>query len=383
MQQKQLAAYLRLIQDLLSCPQGEEWIHLKRYESLVDAQFVQIMEHVAAQLERKGHVEAATFLNNWAAKLHHIFFKEVQPASPEEDSSEAYLDFIEKLSYCPKELEDELIADHRQLIGPGLVHKMREIARAHAANGDVAAARSLEKRASQLNQMWIREHNFKPSFQKQPEEYKVSAQVPAQVPVGAASVGNRLKEISVAPDASSQVAEKQSNPDAPVPIGDSHPLVDDLHADLWGGSDEQDAVATLTPDTTPLIDAEDTPLSSDSTVDEQLGQAGTQAIAKGLNAIATALQQLNQTLLLEKEAEQASSHLSEDDFSRPPLAHLEALEQACNADWQLTTEEVEQLIGVRPRCHDKETVYHRGNWRFTKVGHLGSQTAWQVSKEPY
>ncbi|MBE7385728.1 MAG: hypothetical protein F6J95_030595 [Leptolyngbya sp. SIO1E4] len=64
-----------------------------------------------------------------------------------------------------------------------------------------------------------------------------------------------------------------------------------------------------------------------------------------------------------------------------PLWYLEVLEQACTANWQLTTEEVEQLIGVKPHCHRDETVYQRGNWRFTKVGKLGGQTAWRVSKE--
>ncbi|MEO1402118.1 MAG: hypothetical protein AAFV72_12845 [Cyanobacteria bacterium J06635_1] len=57
------------------------------------------------------------------------------------------------------------------------------------------------------------------------------------------------------------------------------------------------------------------------------------------------------------------------------------LEQACATKWQLTTDEVEQLIGVKPKCHGGETVYQRGNWRFTKVGKLGGQTAWQVTKE--
>jgi hypothetical protein len=39
MQQQQLNAYLNLIQELLTCPQGEEWIRLKQHEDLVDAQF--------------------------------------------------------------------------------------------------------------------------------------------------------------------------------------------------------------------------------------------------------------------------------------------------------------------------------------------------------
>jgi hypothetical protein len=102
---------------------------------------------------------------------------------------------------------------------------------------------------------------------------------------------------------------------------------------------------------------------------------GSQAIAAGLNEIATALQQLKATL-----AEPRRSPTSPKAPSPHPLWCLEVLEKACSQDWQLTTEEVEQLIGVKPHCHEDETIYERGNWCFTKVGKLGGQTAWQVSK---
>lgn len=79
MKQQRLAAYLNLIQDLLTCSQGEEWIHLKKQETLVDGPFLQAMEQVATQLARQGDRESATFLHNWAVKLHHILVKEIQP----------------------------------------------------------------------------------------------------------------------------------------------------------------------------------------------------------------------------------------------------------------------------------------------------------------
>ncbi|WP_228041052.1 hypothetical protein [Nodosilinea sp. LEGE 07088] len=102
---------------------------------------------------------------------------------------------------------------------------------------------------------------------------------------------------------------------------------------------------------------------------------GNQAIAAGLNAIAAALQQLTQALSVPRW-----SKTGPKGPSPHPLWYLEVLEQACTSGWQLTTEDVEQLIGVKPHCHKDETTYERGNWCFTKVGKLGGQTAWQVSK---
>jgi hypothetical protein len=59
---------------------------------------------------------------------------------------------------------------------------------------------------------------------------------------------------------------------------------------------------------------------------------------------------------------------------------MDILEKAEVAQWLLTTEEVEQLIGVKPQCHHDETSYQRGSWLFIKAGKIGSQIAWQVKK---
>jgi hypothetical protein len=64
-----------------------------------------------------------------------------------------------------------------------------------------------------------------------------------------------------------------------------------------------------------------------------------------------------------------------------PLWYMDILEKAEAANWILSTEEVEQLIGVKPQCHHDETSYHRGNWVFLKVGKIGAQTGWRVQKQ--
>ncbi len=353
MGQQQLAAYLQLIQALLSCPQGEEWIQLKRYESLVDAQFIEVMEQVAAQLHQQGNSEAATFLNNWAAKLHHIFFKEIALPSSQEDLSEAYLTLIQKLLSCPEGLEDDLIAEHKALIGPGLVHEMREVARQLRDQDEIAMALTLEKMASQLNQIWIREHNFQPDFQKVASDKAIPLEgfaiAPQESPESADAMAQPSKGIA-------PTVMTTSVPSEPL---QAQPLDDDID-DLW------DSAASY-PQMDLQKDLLTNPQAEAAVAVEAAGAVPTQSISLEpdvYQAIATSLRAI-------AEALQRPSN---------PLSHLEALERACNAEWQLTTEEIEQLIGTRPRCHGEEIVYNRGNWCFTKVGQIGNQTAWQVSK---
>ena len=59
---------------------------------------------------------------------------------------------------------------------------------------------------------------------------------------------------------------------------------------------------------------------------------------------------------------------------------MNVLERASEKDWLLTTAEVRQLIGVKPKTSKGEKVYQRGCWLFQKAGKIGSQTAWKVSK---
>jgi hypothetical protein len=56
-------------------------------------------------------------------------------------------------------------------------------------------------------------------------------------------------------------------------------------------------------------------------------------------------------------------------------------EQACTNGWILASEEIHQLIEVKPTCPKGHDSFRRGNWVFTKMGKLGGQTAWRVSKD--
>ena len=64
-----------------------------------------------------------------------------------------------------------------------------------------------------------------------------------------------------------------------------------------------------------------------------------------------------------------------------PLWYHDRLEGAMVNGWLLTTKEVKELIGVKPSTKKGENCYARGCWKFTKAGKIGSQTAWEVTKE--
>lgn len=288
MNQQRLKAYLNLIEALISCPRGEEWILLRQYEDLVNPELVQVMEQVASQLAREGNIKVAKFLHNWAGKLHHILTT-TPPREQEEDKSESYIQLIEALLNCPQGEEGTILAANQELIGPGLVQTMKQVARELTRNGDRQTAEFLDKLAAEVSQKWLQAHAFKPQWGKNHQQPEVSP----------------------------------SPPPAPQAASEAQPSIS-------------------------------------STV-------STPEMAQHLAAIAQSLAQLNQSM---------SSKTKATD----PLWYMDRLEQASNSNWILTTEEVEQLIGVKPKCTTGANHYQRGCWRFIKVGKVGSQTGWQIRK---
>lgn len=370
MKQPRIAAYLKLIQELLTCPQGEEWIRLKNHEDLVDSSFLQVMEQVATQLAHQGDRKSATFLHNWAAKLHHILLKDIQPSPPEENRSRAYMDLIQKLLASPRGTEEQILQTHQTLLDPGLVHKMHQVARQLIRQDDIEAAQFMEGLAHQVNQKWLEAHDFQANLQK-----GSGHQASPTRPLNSETAPGVTVQSEPSNSSSSfnSVSSTQSTP----------PILNEELSDPWNSSPDGAAEPTPASSSAPTPPSQPQPAASGvesssmaanhapSVAPPPSEQANSQAVAAGLNAMAQALQQLSQQLS-QTLMTQRSPH---------PLWYLEVLEQACTAHWQLTTEEVEQLIGVKPHCHHGETVYQRGNWHFTKVGKLGGQTAWQVSKE--
>ncbi len=306
MNQQSLKAYLDLIQALLSCPRGEEWILLRQNEKLVNTELVEIMEQVASHLTTEGYIKAAKYLHNWAGKLHHILTESVPTPKKDQDKTQAYVELIQALLNCPEGSEAEILAAHQDLLGPELVKVMKQVASQMAAEGDEETASFLNNLATDLNRTWLKNHEFKPTLKKE-----------------------------VAPDPwsdkdypSQQPSETETKP-----------------ADLEAPAIEEPVLSSPQP----KIE-----------IDQQLVQQ--------LKNIADSLVKLETTL---------ASRLQPSN----PLWYMDVLEKAEAANWILTTDEVEHLIGIKPQCHHDETSYQRGSWVFIKAGKIGAQTGWRVEKQ--
>ncbi|MEO0849384.1 MAG: hypothetical protein AAFY50_23600 [Cyanobacteria bacterium J06648_1] len=165
MNQERLKAYLDVIQGLLSCPAGEEWILLRQHQGLVNAELVEVMEQVAHRLTAQGDTKAGKYLHNWAGKLHHILTENIPVAIDNYDKTQAYLKFVKALLDCTDDCsEAEIIEANEDLIDPKLIKMMREIARKMALEGDRSSAEYLDEMAADLNAVWLHKHNFEPTF---------------------------------------------------------------------------------------------------------------------------------------------------------------------------------------------------------------------------
>jgi hypothetical protein len=108
--QQRIQAYLNLIQQLLSCPSGEEPQVLNNSLELVDEGFVLACQQVAAQLQEEGQENNAAFLQNLAQQLAQFLGGqagggETQPkATPEE-----YASFLRELLQLKNEGNDRSV----------------------------------------------------------------------------------------------------------------------------------------------------------------------------------------------------------------------------------------------------------------------------------
>ncbi|WP_310426127.1 hypothetical protein [Chamaesiphon sp. VAR_48_metabat_135_sub] len=84
-----LNTYLHLIEALLQCAKGEEWLLLQQHEQLIDAELVSVMEQVTEQLNQEGNLPAAKFLHYWTAQLNHLLQQNPPPTSSGQNNNHA------------------------------------------------------------------------------------------------------------------------------------------------------------------------------------------------------------------------------------------------------------------------------------------------------
>ena len=308
MNKPSLKAYLDLVQKLLGCPQGEEWIVLRQHSELVNLGLVEVIEQVANYFAMEGKNKPAKYLRNWASQLHHILIDNNSHTGDKDDKIDAYSELIKALIDCPEGLEKQILATHQDLIEPKLIEVMREVAD-RLLYSDSETAEYLQNMAAVLDRTWLKHHEFRPTFK--PE---------------------------IIPDPWLDEDEQTSNSE--IAIAKSNP--------------KKLKTITQQPKSVNIESA----LSVKFT-NEAIGQLLTQ-IARSLGKLETAI-----------AAQQEVKN---------PLWYMEVLDRAAAARWILTTNEVEQLISVKPHCHQDETSFERGSWIFTKAGKIGAQIGWKVMK---
>ena len=313
---ERLKAYVDLIQKLLSCPQGEEWILLRQFQNLVNPELIEVMEQIAHHLTAKGDVKAGTYLHNWAGKLHHILLDSVPLIQKSQDKTQAYIEFIQALLNCGDECsESEIIEANEELIDPSLIKIMRNVANKLAVEGDRSSADYLNEMAADLNAVWLHKHQFEPDLKP---------------------------EIAADP----WLDEDAEQSDLPQAVSKPENL-DNIP--------EEQVEASVIPATQPQVKRE-------SQLVQQLKAMSTTSFA-----IANSLDQLQTALVT-------------DSKPANPLWYMDVLEKAISNNWILSTDEVEKLIGVKPHCNHDESSFERGTWIFTKAGKIGAQLGWKVSK---
>ena len=87
-----------------------------------------------------------------------------------------------------------------------------------------------------------------------------------------------------------------------------------------------------------------------------------------------------QSQLLGDIARTVSNAIAEKMQPVDPLWYLGRLEVARASGWELTTSQVEGLIGVKPSCKKGKKTFRRGSFVFVKSGKIGNQTSWKVQK---
>lgn len=359
MNQQHIQSYISLIQGLLACPSGEEWILLRQNEALVTPELVQVMEQVATQLAHQENLKEAKFLHNLAGQIHHMFASQTVQQPHDEDRSQAYLELIKALLDCPQGSEGELLAAHQELIGPGLVHMMQQVAAQMIANGDQEGANYLQHWATELNRLWVQQHDFKTILKPEPElkhpEYPSVITHPSPPPVQFPQPSPVKQPIPPAPSQEDEdiwaEPAAQPVPASPEPL----PL------------SEQPPVAPTPP--APVQDLAPTPPQPDDSIDSPAARLPQRQIELHLETIAGALTKISETLTARSQP------------PTNPLWYMEVLERAYTGNWVLTSNEIHHLIGVQPTCPHGSEFFQRGCWLFVKAGKLGTQTAWRVKKE--
>jgi tetratricopeptide (TPR) repeat protein len=140
------SAYLQLIQQLLSCPSGEEAQILQDNLELLDAGFLQVCEAVVANLTQQGEQNAADFLLNLASQVGNFWMNDRGDSdNSESENPQEYLEFIQELLQAELNSNSDvaviypLLAQRQRLLNTRFAEILNFIAEEPEATRDIVA----------------------------------------------------------------------------------------------------------------------------------------------------------------------------------------------------------------------------------------------------
>ncbi|MGL5806398.1 MAG: hypothetical protein ACRC2R_27060 [Xenococcaceae cyanobacterium] len=335
--------YLDLIQNLLDCSQGDEGRLLQQSEELINPELLQVMESAIEELANDGNFESANYLRYWQTQLARLLQQATTVSPPETDGkTRAYLDLIGALLHCPEGSGSELLAVNEDLIDPGLVQMMKQMAVQTAERGDRETANYLNNLATEIEKNWLKASLFSLQRSNNSKQTSLGVEdvVSSEDPWTQANIASRTETKQ---DRSSQQDERDLNDES----------IDRFNSYIDTSANDSLATSFFKNSTTRSNQSE---TSNNQNIEERLA-AIAQSLAKLEEIIVTRLQPVD------------------------PLWYMDVLERASASHWTLSTEEVEKLIGVKPKCEPGKNSYQRGCWLFVKASKMGAQTGWHVIKQ--
>ena len=144
MDETRAQAYANLIQQLLSCPNGEEPQILQANLELVDAGFLQVCEVIADNLAEEGQENAADFLRNLATQLGQLLGMndDEDGDNSEAENPREYLEFIRELLQAELESNGDvkviypLLRQRQHLLNARFAETLQQVAEKLIADKD-------------------------------------------------------------------------------------------------------------------------------------------------------------------------------------------------------------------------------------------------------
>jgi hypothetical protein len=345
-----LNTYLHLIEALLQCAKGEEWLLLQQHEELIDAELISVMAQVTEQLNNDGNTPAAKFLNYWTAQLSHLLQQNSSPETSTENRAQNYLKLIQTILGCAKGDEVAILSQHPDLVDQGLVYTMNQVAAQLAAKGSQDTAIYLKHLAAEVNRVLVH-----------PNE--------VQTPLSSPSTSHQ-NENSASPAVA--IANKQPREAGQFPIKKVTDRVDaSLVPKVELNLPSKPSLSTnnhlnesIVDPTVPLANQQQPDLATTPIVSPQVNTHIEELLAN----ISSRLEKLEMSI---------NKHQNPAN----PLWYMSILEQADAQGWIVSSEEVEQLIGTKPHCAPDRNSFVRGCWKFEKAGKVGMHSSWRVTKE--